>query len=156
VLLIMPLLSVRPDRWKLAGGATAGIILLTALTGFTLAQANQPRARLALPVPSTAMADPALLQAGADCPASGRSYRARRVSPLVQITPANVSALEQVWLTHTGDLPSQAAKNTYGAENTPLKIGDTLYVCTPKSIVIALDPRTGRQRWRFDPRVPDT
>ncbi|WP_230463521.1 membrane-bound PQQ-dependent dehydrogenase, glucose/quinate/shikimate family [Sphingobium sp. Cam5-1] len=156
VLLIMPLLSVRPDRWKLAGGAIAGIILLTALTGFTLAQVNEPRARLALPVPSTAMADPALLQAGADWPAYGGSYSARRFSPLVQITPANVSALEQVWLTHTGDLPSQAAKNTYGAENTPLKIGDTLYVCTPKSIVIALDPRTGRQRWRFDPRVPDT
>ncbi|EZP74456.1 Glucose dehydrogenase [Sphingomonas paucimobilis] len=156
VLLVMPLLSVRADRWKLAGGAIAAVILLTAVTGFTLGRINQPRVQAALPAPSGVMADPALLQAGADWPAYGGSESARRFSPLTQITPANVASLEQVWLTHTGDMPSSAAKGTYGAENTPLKVGNTLYVCTPKSIVIALDPATGRQRWRFDPRVPDT
>src|SRR3546814_4988728 len=52
-------------------------------------------------------------------------------------------------------MPSKAAHGTYGAENTPLKIGDSLYVCTPKNIVLALDPATGRQRWRFDPKVSD-
>ncbi|WP_051768265.1 membrane-bound PQQ-dependent dehydrogenase, glucose/quinate/shikimate family [Sphingobium sp. DC-2] len=156
VLLVMPLMSVRADRWKLAGGAIAAVILLTAVTGFTLGRINQPRVQAALPAASGVMADPALLQAGTDWPAYGGSESARRFSPLTQITPANVASLEQVWLTHTGDMPSSAAKGTYGAENTPLKIGNTLYVCTPKSIVIALDPATGRQRWRFDPRVPDT
>src|SRR5690606_29002967 len=77
-------------------------------------------------------------------------------SPLTQITPDNVSKLERAWLFHTGDLPSERAKDTYGAENTPLKIGDSLYVCTPKNMVISLDPATGKQRWRFDPHVPDT
>src|SRR3546814_17624297 len=52
-------------------------------------------------------------------------------------------------------MPSKAAHGTYGAENTPLKIGDSLYVCTPKNIILALDPVTGRQRWRFDPKVSD-
>ncbi|EQB14709.1 glucose dehydrogenase [Sphingobium quisquiliarum P25] len=156
VLLVMPLMSVRADRWKLAGGAIAAVILLTAVTGFTLGRINQPQVQAALPAASGVMADPALLQAGTDWPAYGGSESARRFSPLTQITPANVASLEQVWLTHTGDMPSSAAKGTYGAENTPLKIGNMLYVCTPKSIVIALDPATGRQRWRFDPRVPDT
>src|SRR3546814_17431763 len=52
-------------------------------------------------------------------------------------------------------MPSKAAHGTYGAENTPPKIGDSLYVCTPKNIILALDPVTGRQRWRFDPKVSD-
>src|SRR3546814_920047 len=52
-------------------------------------------------------------------------------------------------------MPSKAAHGTYGAENTPLKVGDSLYVCTPKNIILSLDPATGRQRWRFDPHVPD-
>src|SRR3546814_1011623 len=71
------------------------------------------------------------------------------------MTPDNVGKLERAWLVHTGDLPSERAEGTYGAENTPLKIGDSLYVCTPKNIVISLDPATGKQRWRFDPNVPD-
>jgi quinoprotein glucose dehydrogenase len=66
-----------------------------------------------------------------------------------------VASLKRVWDFHTGDLPVRNTKGTYGAENTPLKVGDSLYVCTPKDIVIALDPTTGKQRWRFDPQVPD-
>ena len=58
---------------------------------------------------------------------------------------------EAVWTFHTGDLPSNNTKNTYGAENTPLKVGDTLYVCTPKNILIAARPGTGKQRWRLRP-----
>src|SRR3546814_9906239 len=80
---------------------------------------------------------------------------ARRFSPLTQITPDNVGKLERAWLVHTGDLPSERAEGTYGAENTPLKIGDSLYVCTPQNIMISLDPATGKHLWRFDPNVPD-
>jgi len=105
--------------------------------------------------PTTAMQDPSPLQTGADWPAYGGSYSARRYSPLKQITRENVASLEQVWEFHTGDLPNDKTKATYGAENTPLKIGDTLYVCTPKNLVIAVDATTGKQRWRFDPVVPN-
>ncbi|UXC91456.1 membrane-bound PQQ-dependent dehydrogenase, glucose/quinate/shikimate family [Sphingobium sp. RSMS] len=156
VLLVMPLMSARANRWRLAGASITAVIALTAITGFALSRINEHEVLMALPGASGTMADPALRQAGADWPAYGGSESARRFTPLAQITPANVSSLEQVWLTHTGDLPSKAAKGTYGAENTPLKIGNMLYVCTPKSMVIALDPATGRERWRFDPRVPDT
>ena len=27
----------------------------------------------------------------------------------------------------------------YGAENTPLKVGDPLYICTAKNVIVALD-----------------
>ncbi|MCK5908496.1 MAG: pyrroloquinoline quinone-dependent dehydrogenase, partial [Caulobacter sp.] len=75
---------------------------------------------------------------------------------LAQITPDNAGKLKRAWLIHTGDLPaSETARKTYGAETTPLKVDDTLYLCTPKNILIALDPQTGATRWRFDPKVPD-
>ena len=47
------------------------------------------------------------------------------------------------------------AESKYGAETTPLKVGDTLYLCSATNILIALDPATGVERWRHDPQVPD-
>jgi len=155
VLFAMASLASRPHRWRIALGASGVVILLFAVSAVTLGWLNQPRPLMALPQARLAMADPALAQAGADWPAYGGSDSARRYSPLNQITPANVGKLRRTWLIHTGDLPSEKVKGTYGAENTPLKVGDSLYVCTPKNIVLSLDPATGRQRWRFDPKVPD-
>ncbi len=156
VLLVMPDLSPKPFRRRWAVGASVGITLICALAAALFGQINAPRPDRPLPPLAFAGTDSAPLQAGADWPAYGGSYSARRFSPLGQITPANVGGLKRVWLTHTGDLPSPRARNTYGAENTPLKIGDLLYACTPKNIVLALDPATGRERWRFDPKVPDS
>ena len=47
-------------------------------------------------------------------------------------------------MAHTGDIPQS---NGSGAEdqNTPLQIGDTLYVCTPYSKVLALDVDSGKK-----------
>lgn len=36
-----------------------------------------------------------------------------------------------------------------------MKIGNTLFVCTPKSILISVDPASGQERWRYDPKVQD-
>ncbi len=155
VLFAMAALSLRPRRWRFALGGSALIVLFIAIGGATLGWLNAPRPLSPLPANRMAMADPALMQAGTDWPAYGGTESARRYSPLGQITPANVGKLKRAWMIHTGDLPSAAAKGTYGAENTPLKIGNSLYVCTPKNIVIALDPASGKQRWRFDPKVSD-
>src|SRR3546814_10168953 len=62
---------------------------------------------------------------------------------------------ERAGTIQTGNLPSESAQGTYGAENTPLKVGDSLDVCKPKNMVLSLDPATGKQRWRFDPRISD-
>ncbi|MDW5378471.1 glucose/quinate/shikimate family membrane-bound PQQ-dependent dehydrogenase [Halomonas sp. HP20-15] len=82
--------------------------------------------------------------------AYGRTGLGQRYSPLDEITPDNVARLEEVWHYHTGDVrgPSDPGETTY--EVTPLKVGDTLYLCTPHNIVIALNADTGEQRWRFD------
>ncbi|QEI06910.1 membrane-bound PQQ-dependent dehydrogenase, glucose/quinate/shikimate family [Pigmentiphaga aceris] len=83
----------------------------------------------------------------------GGSNLSNKYSPSAQITPANVSQLEEAWHFHTGDLKPADAKFAYAFQNTPLKVKDTVYVCTPSQIVIALDAAKGTEKWRFDPQT---
>ena len=159
ILLILTL-AVSPTlrRRRLAPSFITASLCLLAATGLMFA-APQIRTAKAVtsPVPPPALAvnDVSPLRTGQDWPAYGGSFSARRYSPLKEINRDNVASLKRVWDFHTGDLPARNTRNTYGSENTPLKVGDTLYVCTPKDLVIALDAATGKQRWRFDPNVPD-
>jgi quinoprotein glucose dehydrogenase len=158
VIAAMATLSLRGDRWRRAGIGAAAALVVTVIS-FWAAAAGAPNPVLGpLPAPGTAgMADPSGQQVGADWPAYGGTTSARRYSALAQINPDNVGKLKRAWAIHTGDLPSDPKiLKTYGAENTPLKVGDTLYICTPKNILIAVDPATGKTKWRFDPKVSDT
>jgi quinoprotein glucose dehydrogenase len=78
-----------------------------------------------------------------------------RFSKLDQITPANVDRLVRAWAYRTGDLasrPPEAMKRTK-FEATPLLVEDSLILCSPFNEVIALDPGTGTEKWRFDPKI---
>ncbi|KAF1714398.1 membrane-bound PQQ-dependent dehydrogenase, glucose/quinate/shikimate family [Pseudoxanthomonas yeongjuensis] len=90
-------------------------------------------------------------QADGDWTAYGRGYDATRYSPLKQINRDNVATLARAWEFRTGDLPG----HRWGAETTPLKIGDTVYLCTARNQLIALQATTGKQLWRYDPKVKD-
>jgi quinoprotein glucose dehydrogenase len=80
-----------------------------------------------------------------------------RHSSATQITPENVRHLRVAWTYHTGDLPDpQQMLLPASFQNTPILADDTLYVCTPRDRVIALDPETGEERWRFDPVIDTT
>ncbi len=85
--------------------------------------------------------------------AYGRTAAGRRYSPLEQITPDNVDNLEVAWTYHTGDVrgPDDPGETTY--EVTPLMVDNTVYICTPHNLVIALDAVTGKEKWRFDPHL---
>jgi len=83
----------------------------------------------------------------------GNNPAGRRFSPLDQITRANVGALEEVWRYSTGREPNgQPAP----FQTTPLKIDDRLYFCTGYNDVIALDPESGEQLWRFEAKADTT
>ncbi|WP_416424521.1 glucose/quinate/shikimate family membrane-bound PQQ-dependent dehydrogenase [Pseudomonas sp. App30] len=88
-----------------------------------------------------------------DWQAYGRTAFGDRYSPLAQITPANVAKLQPAWSYRTGDIPGPNDPGETTAENTPLKVNGMLYVCTPHSKVIALDPDTGKEIWRYDPQI---
>src|SRR4051812_9775551 len=89
-----------------------------------------------------------------DWAAYGRDAGGERFSPLDQIRVANVSALEVAWTYHTGDAFTPAQGRATAFEATPLVADGLLYLSTPLGKVIALDPVTGQQRWRFDAKVP--
>jgi quinoprotein glucose dehydrogenase len=150
VILLLPALDRVRGRRQLVFGLAAFAVLAIA-GGATIAVANRAPAAMAMGPERGGMSEPSLLQTGADWPAYGGTYSARRYSPLGQITPGNVTRLERAWTYRTGDLPGER----WGAETTPLKIGDTVYLCSARNILIALDAASGKQRWRYDPKVGD-
>ncbi|WOS63669.1 glucose/quinate/shikimate family membrane-bound PQQ-dependent dehydrogenase [Sinorhizobium fredii] len=80
----------------------------------------------------------------------GRTLFGQRYSPLDQIHRENVATLAVAWQYQTGDvkLPEDIGETTY--QVTPLKVKDTLYLCTPHNWAIALDAATGREKWKYD------
>lgn len=157
VLLAVPSLHPRHHSWRWTGAALAALALFLAAGSAVIAATDRAAPGQTLAGAGTLqMTDASPMTTGEDWPAYGGSYSARRYSPLAQITKDNVGSLHQVWLAHTGDMPATAlAANQYGAETTPLKVEDSLYVCSAKNIMIALDPATGQERWRYDPKVSD-
>ena len=89
--------------------------------------------------------------------AYGRDAGGMRHSPLEQITPDNVGALAVAWTCQTREreaLPTDAdvaAKSAF--EATPIVVDGVLYLATPTNRVVALDARTGAEKWVFDPKV---
>src|ERR1700688_2758365 len=69
-----------------------------------------------------------------------------RYSTLNQINAGNVSRLGLSWSYDLG-------QGGGGQESTPLVFNGTLYGITNWSVVFALDARTGKERWRWDPEV---
>src|SRR6478672_11808978 len=78
-----------------------------------------------------------------------------RFSPLAQITPENVGNLVRAWEFRTGDLDSRAPEvmKRTKFQSTPLFVEDSLIFCSPFNEVIALDPGSGAQKWRYDPKI---
>ena len=72
-----------------------------------------------------------------------------RYSPLKQINAMNVSRLGLAW-------SYEAGAGGGGQEGTPLMSNGMLYNITNWSIVYAVDARTGKQKWRWDPEVNHT
>lgn len=86
--------------------------------------------------------------------AYGRDAGGSHFSPLTQINRNNVTRLKVAWVYHTGALQPQSYLNQKAAfEATPVLFHGTLYFSTPFDQVIALDARTGRERWQYDPHL---
>jgi quinoprotein glucose dehydrogenase len=79
-----------------------------------------------------------------------------RYSTAKQITPDNVGELVLAWTYRTGDLDRREARAMRQAklQVTPILMRDKLLVCSSFNEVIALDPVSGQEKWRFDPKVP--
>ncbi|MBL8191959.1 MAG: pyrroloquinoline quinone-dependent dehydrogenase [Acidobacteria bacterium] len=90
----------------------------------------------------------------ADWPAYGRDAGGARFSPLTQIHRGNVGQLKVAWTYRTGaEEVNAAGKSNAAFESTPILVDGLLYLTTPYSRVIALDPASGKEKWGFDPQI---
>lgn len=133
----MTLMSKRSIRWTPTMGALFALILFFVAT---------------TPPQSTAAA-----KQDDEWAAYGRDAGGTRYSPLAQINRDNVRQLKVAWTHNTGalEVKGRSAHNA-AFEATPLFVDGALYLTTPFSRVIALDPTTGKQRWHYDPQVDMT
>ncbi len=83
---------------------------------------------------------------GENWPAYGLDHAETRHSPLSEISADNVGRLGLVW--------SYNLESTRGVEATPLVVDGIMYVTASWSVVHAVDVRTGKRLWSYDPKVP--
>ncbi|MEO6526360.1 MAG: PQQ-binding-like beta-propeller repeat protein, partial [Gemmatimonadaceae bacterium] len=124
----------------MSAAATRSLIAST-LLGCLAALAGCTRAR--------ELDDAALRDADADSSewlSYGRTYSEQRHSPLRQVDEASVSRLGLAWTVDMGTLR--------GLEATPLVRDGVMYTTSAWSVVYAIDARTGKVLWRYDPAVP--
>ena len=87
-------------------------------------------------------------------PVYGGDPGGTKASRLTDINQGNVGRLTVAWEWQPGDQPLDEFGTRPGNfQNTPLMIGNVLYVSTQYNRVVALDAETGQQKWAYDPRA---
>src|SRR5262245_33324159 len=123
-------------RWALLGAS--GIVLFTMMT---IALQNQTQTRR--------VNDDALKNApkGTEWLSYGMGWSEQRYTPMTQINPQNVKNLALAWSYELGP------GNPAGQKTNPLYANGVLYGVTNWSVVYAVDAKTGKQLWEYDPVV---
>jgi quinohemoprotein ethanol dehydrogenase len=86
---------------------------------------------------------------GTEWSINGMDWGEQRYSTMAQINPANVAKLAPVWSYELG--PGGGSQQA-----TPLYSNGVLYTVTNWSIVAAVDAKTGKEIWRYDPQADRT
>src|SRR5262249_33627622 len=79
-----------------------------------------------------------------------------KYSTVDQISDDNGGQVKLGWSWESPDLPLQKENRALGSfayETTPLAVGNTLYISTSLAQVAAVDGRTGKNIWVFNPEV---
>ena len=121
-------------------------------------------ATIGIAVAAAVALNPGLVEAAADYPAVTyqrltdahtdpgwltyyRTYDGQSHSPLKQIDASNAKELKQVW---AYKFPAELKQ---GFEATPIINGNYLFVTTPKDNVYAFDAKSGKQLWKYEPKL---
>jgi len=132
-------------RLLVAKVAFAGIVGLAAFCGAASAQNATPDRIKDI----TSKVDSDFIKANTatskDWPTIGLDYAETRFSKLNQINADNVKDLGLVWSYHL--------ESSRGVEATPVVVDGIMYQSASWSVVHAIDARTGKKLWSFDPGV---
>lgn len=129
-------MTLQRTKWFLLG--VPGILLFSWMT-------------LALQQQVRRIDDNALKNApkGTEWLSNGMGWSEQRYSTLTQITPENIKGLGLAWSYEVG--PGGGSQQT-----TPLYSNGVLYGITNWSVTFAVDARTGKEIWRYDPQADRT
>ena len=159
VLVFFGIWLILPFVWRRlalpAAGAVPVLVLVLLISGgmLTWAGFNDPQEINGTLSAEATQAEPISQVADGDWPAYGRNQEGQRWSPLKQINADNVHQLKEAWVFRTGDVRRENDPGEITNEVTPIKVGDTLYLCTAHQILFALDAASGKEKWRFDPQL---
>jgi quinoprotein glucose dehydrogenase len=82
----------------------------------------------------------------------GGDQHGMQYSSLSQLRTGNVAQLEEAWRFRTGEL-GQGHREPFAFQANPILVEGRLYLPTGSAIVFALDPATGEEIWRYDPKI---
>src|SRR6202162_2653350 len=86
-----------------------------------------------------------------DWPAYGYDQSGQRFSPLKQIDTANVSKLRKAWQYGiTSDAANAATQGPPATEAVPIMVDGMLYTPTVNHAIVALEPESGEEIWKYD------
>ena len=85
-------------------------------------------------------------------PHYGGGTHGRQYAAVGQIDPGNVSNLREVWRYRTGEM-SEGYRRGFSFQANPILAEGLLYLPTGSAIIIALDPASGEEVWRYDPQL---
>lgn len=145
-LLLVPTLTGSRSRttWFIAAGVWVVCLLAVGVALFF------PHDVIRNAIPTDAMASTqSEAQQPSDWTHYGRSQAGTRFAPFEQISKHNVKDLKVAWTFKTGESTGNGSED----QNTPLQVGDSVYICTPLNQVFALNADTGEQHWHFDPKA---
>ena len=146
--LIWPSLRKHEGKHSLAKPSYAFSALLAAGMVVTLVQMFQPHPTVAATGEELPLIPVDKAKQQKDWDNYGNTPQGSRFVALDQITRDNVKDLQVAWTFHTGDTPVSPTGNGAEDQQTPLQIGNTLYLCTPHNNVIAVEANTGKQIWK--------
>lgn len=146
--LIWPSLRKNEGKHSLAKPSYAFSALLAAGMVVTLVQMFQPHPTVAATGEELPLIPVDKAKQQKDWDNYGNTPQGSRFVALDQITRDNVKDLQVAWTFHTGDTPVSPTGNGAEDQQTPLQIGNTLYLCTPHNNVIAVEANSGKQIWK--------
>lgn len=146
--LIWPSLRKHEGKHSLAKPSYAFSALLAAGMVVTLVQMFQPHPTVAGTGEELPLIPVDKAKQQKDWDNYGNTPQGSRFVALDQITRDNVKDLQVAWTFRTGDTPVSPTGNGAEDQQTPLQIGNTLYLCTPHNNVIAVEANSGKQIWK--------
>lgn len=159
ILVFFGIWLILPFVWRRlvipASGAVAALVVALLISGSILTWAgfNDPQEINGTLSADATPAEAISPVADQDWPAYGRNQEGQRFSPLKQINADNVHNLKEAWVFRTGDVKQPNDPGEITNEVTPIKVGDTLYLCTAHQRLFALDAASGKEKWHYDPEL---